>query len=251
MRAIYAVGNWKMNKSGRESATYIETLAPLVKNSPARVLLAAPFTAIGAAAAAAKDTSLSIGAQNIHPARDGAFTGEISALMLKEAGASFVLVGHSERRRLFGESDEFIREKVVRCLQSDLLPILCIGETESEREGHKTRAVLARQIESALHGVPKEEALKIALAYEPVWAIGTGKTASAETVEETHALCRSILDELLGKKSGEKISILYGGSVKPDHISQLLAKREVDGVLVGGAALDPHSFAQIVMNCKK
>lgn len=247
-RNPYVVGNWKMHKTAREAVDFIETFSPLVVGCQANIFLAASYTAIASAANAAKHTPIVIGAQNMHEAREGAFTGEIASLMLKEAGASFVLVAHSERRALFGERDEIIQKKMVRALADDLIPVLCVGETLSEREEGKTKIILKGQLVSALDGLPKEDAVKILLAYEPVWAIGTGKTATPEIAQETHAFIRSELSNLFDQQIANRISLLYGGSVKPENARALMAKEDIDGLLVGGASLDPQSFAAIIKN---
>ncbi len=250
-RKVYVIGNWKMYKTAREAVDYIEAFLPKIEKCKAQVFLAVPFTSIASAAQFAKDTSVVIGAQNMNDAREGAFTGEIAGLMLKEAGAEFVILGHSERRHVFGESDAFIHKKVLRALQDDLIPVLCIGETLHEREQGKMEEVLKRQIASALDGIPKEDAGKIILAYEPVWAIGTGKTATPEMAEEAHAFCRECLAEFVGKRKAGAMPILYGGSVKPENAAQIAAEKNIDGVLVGGASLDPETFAQIAIKCTK
>ena len=250
-RKLYVVGNWKMYKTAREATDYIEDLLPKVEDCKANLYLAVPFTSIASAAAFAKTTSLVIGAQNMNDAREGAFTGEIAGLMLKEAGASFVILGHSERRHVFGESDALIHRKVLRALQDDIQPILCVGETLKEREAKKTEEVLEKQITSALDGVSKEDIDSLILAYEPVWAIGTGKTATPKLAQEAHAFCRSVLGELLGKRKAGAISILYGGSVKHDNAAELTAQKDIDGVLVGGASLDADHFAKLALSCNK
>jgi triosephosphate isomerase (TIM) len=242
----YIIGNWKMYKTAREATDYIETLAPKVEGVKANIYLAVPFTSISPASHYAKETNLVIGAQNMNDAREGAFTGEIAALMLKEAGAAFVLLGHSERRLVFGETDAFIRRKVLRALQDDLQPVLCIGETQQERSANQTEEVLRRQLLSALEEVPKEEAGRLIIAYEPVWAIGTGKAATSKDIEHAHSFCRSLLEELFGKRKGGTIPILYGGSVKLENIAELIQQKEIDGVLVGGASLEPEIFIQII-----
>ncbi|HSX27084.1 MAG TPA: triose-phosphate isomerase [Chlamydiales bacterium] len=250
-KKVYVVGNWKMYKTAREATDYIEALIPKIAKCKVNIFLAVPFTSIAPAAHYAKDTNIVIGAQNMNDAREGAFTGEIAGLMLKEAGAEFVILGHSERRHVFGETDAFVHGKVLRALQDDLMPILCVGETLKERETGKMEAVLRRQIHSALEGVPKEDSARVVLAYEPVWAIGTGKAATPELAEKAHTFCRECLEELFGKKRAATMSILYGGSVKPENAGQLVARKDVDGVLVGGASLDPEIFAKIALNCAK
>lgn len=250
-RKIYIIANWKMYKTAREATDYIEHLLPLVRDSQSRIYLSVPYTSIAPASAFAKQTKIVIGAQNMNDAPEGAFTGEIACLMLKEAGAHFVILGHSERRALFGETNEFVHRKVIRALQDDLQPILCVGETLQERESGEMENVLREQITVALDGIPKVAITRIVLAYEPVWAIGTGKTATPEMIEAAHAFCRSVLTDLFGKKEANAISIVYGGSVKVDNVEQIMKEKNIDGVLVGGASLDAQSFANIVLQCKK
>jgi triosephosphate isomerase (TIM) len=245
------VGNWKMYKTAREAAGYVEELIPLIEGCAAEVYLAVPYTSIATAARAAKDSEITIGAQNMNDAREGAFTGEIAALMLKEAGAEFVLLGHSERRHHFGETNAFIQRKVVRALADDLIPILCVGETLEERNEGRMEDVLRQQIEKGLEGVPAEEVGKLILAYEPVWAIGTGKSATAKMADEAHAFCREVLGDLFGKRKATALPILYGGSVSEANIADLIEQKDIDGVLVGGSSLDPKNLAKIVLKCKK
>jgi len=245
---IFVVANWKMHKTAREAAAYLEEIIPLLEGISTKTWLAVPYTSISSAAKAAKGSPILIGAQNMNDAQSGAFTGEIAALMLKEAGASFVLLGHSERRHAFGETNEFIHRKIIRALQDDLVPVLCVGETAAEREAGHTEKVLHGQLKQCLEGIPKES--EFLVAYEPVWAIGTGKTATPKIAEEAHAFCRNCLEEIFGKKKAAQIPLLYGGSVKPENVSELTMQKEIDGVLVGGASLDPQAFAQIVLNCK-
>lgn len=247
-RKLYVVGNWKMYKTAREATDYIEALLPKVEDSQVNIYLAVPFTSIASAAHYAKDTNIVIGAQNMNDAREGAFTGEIAGLMLKEAGAAFVILGHSERRHVFGETNAFIHRKVLRALQDDIQPILCVGETAKEREGGKTEKVLKEQLLSALDGVPKEDAEHLIVAYEPVWAIGSGKTPTPKQIQEAHAFCRECLAEVFGKKKAEDIPILYGGSVKPDNAGEIGEEKDVNGVLVGGASLDSQTLVEIIHN---
>ncbi len=242
------VGNWKMYKTARQATDYIEELLPEIQKSQVNVYLAVPYTSIHPASQYAKETNLVIGAQNMNDAREGAFTGEIAALMLKEAGAAFVLLGHSERRTVFKEDDQFIHKKVLRALQDEIQPILCVGETIEHHGKGKTQEVLQEQIGKALKGIPKEEAAKLMLAYEPVWAIGSGKTPTPKEIQTTHAFIRSFLSELFGKKISEKIPLLYGGSVKPENVFEIGQQEDVDGVLVGGASLEPRKLATIVHN---
>lgn len=250
-RKVYVIANWKMYKTAREATDYIEHLIPLIEGCPQNIYLSVPFTSIAASAAFAKQTKIVIGAQNMNDAREGAFTGEIAGLMLKEAGASFVLLGHSERRQVFGETNDLIHRKVIRAFQDDIQPILCVGETLQERDAGSMETVLREQISVALEGVPKEGASRLILAYEPVWAIGSGRAATPEMAEEAHAFCRLILADLFGKKGANAISIVYGGSVKADNVSRIMQEKNVDGVLVGGASLDVNIFAKIAHQCCK
>jgi triosephosphate isomerase (TIM) len=239
------IGNWKMHKTSAQAVEFIKALIPMVEESSALVWLAVPFTAIESAAKAAAGTNIVIGAQNMNEASHGAFTGEIAASMLKEAGAQFVLLGHSERRQIFHETDKMISAKVAKAVHDGITPVLCVGETEKERESGYEE-VLQRQILEGFQGVDKEHFSKVVLAYEPVWAIGTGKTATPKMAEETHKFCRLVLAEHFGKKHSGSIPLLYGGSVKPDNISDLMKEKDINGALVGGAALEPKSFSQIV-----
>jgi triosephosphate isomerase len=248
---LIVVGNWKMYKTAREAADYLEELLPLIEGCTADVYLAVPYTSVATAAKAAKGSRVLIGAQNMNDAREGAFTGEIAALMLKEAGAEFVLLGHSERRHHFDETNQFIHRKIIRALADDLIPILCVGETLEEREAGRMEEVLREQIEKGLAGIPAEEAGKILLAYEPVWAIGTGKSASAAMAQEAHAFCKEVLGDLFGKRKAGTLPILYGGSVSDANIADLIAQKDISGVLVGGSSLDPKNLSKIVLKCKK
>ncbi len=247
-RTVYIVGNWKMYKTATEAVAFIRALVQKVKpNAQKKVGLAVPFTAIHQAMEAAKGSNILVGAQNMHDVDKGAFTGEIAASMLIDAGASFVILGHSERRLIFKETDEWINKKVCRALKENLLPILCIGETLAERGEKKTFEVLKNQLEKALSQVTEEQASKLIIAYEPVWAIGTGKTATSEMANEAHAFIRKCLSEIFKSAAvSEKISIIYGGSVKPENIKALMKMNEIDGVLVGGASLDVEGFTKII-----
>lgn len=239
-------GNWKMFKTGKEAKAYLEAFKPLVASAKAEVYLGVPYTALSIAADVVKGSNVEVGAQNMHDALDGAFTGEISAPMLKDAGATFVILGHSERRHVFGESDAFINKKVKRALSEGLSVVICIGELEQEREDEKTEAVLKQQLDESLADITSQELANVVIAYEPVWAIGTGKTATAEIAEEAHLFCRDYLANRWGKKAAAAMRILYGGSVKPENIAGLMAKPNIDGALVGGASLKPDVFSNIV-----
>lgn len=248
---MYVIGNWKMYKTAREATDYIEHLLPLVQDCSSNIYLSVPFTSIAPASVFAKKTNIVIGAQNMNDAREGAFTGEIAGLMLKEAGAAFVLLGHSERRQFFGETNALIHRKVIRAFQDEIQPVLCIGETAQERDLQRTEEVIREQISVALEGVPKEDVTSLILAYEPVWAIGTGRAANPEMVEEAHAFCRLVLEDLFGKKVAGAIPIVYGGSVKLENVAEIASQKNVDGVLVGGASLDPGTLSQIAHRCLK
>jgi triosephosphate isomerase len=239
-------GNWKMYKTSQEAVLFIQELAPKVTSAKALVYLAVPFTSIEASCQASKKTNIVIGAQNMHESDKGAFTGEISARMLKMAGCEFVLLGHSERRQFFHETDKLINKKVLMALKEDIQPILCIGETKEQREHKQTHEVLKEQLTKDLLGIPVQEIEKIVIAYEPVWAIGTGLTATPEIAEEAHHFIRHTLSELYDASHAAKVRILYGGSVKPENICDLMKEKDIDGALVGGASLDVSSFEKII-----
>lgn len=241
-------GNWKMNKTAHEAVTFIKALSPQVTEFEQKIYLFVPFTAISESSKAAEKSKIVIGAQNMNDAKKGAFTGEIAAIMLKEAGAEAVLLGHSERRHVFNEKDDFINKKVVRAVKDDLEPFLCIGETLEERDSGKTEEVLAHQLEKGLHGLTSEEMETVVIAYEPVWAIGTGKTATPEIAEKAHAFIRKKLEELFDHSVASKTYIIYGGSVNAETISSLVKEKNIDGVLIGGASLEIDSFLQIIKN---
>ncbi len=245
-RTPIIAGNWKMHKTSAEARAYIEMLNSLIAPTDRLVYLAVPFTALEAAYAAALGSKIAIGAQNMHDQLEGAFTGEISAAMLKSCGASFVLLGHSERRNIFLETDVFIHRKLLRALRDGLQPILCIGEMLEQRERGDHEGILSMQLEEGLGEIAPEQMERVIIAYEPVWAIGTGKTATTEIAQATHHFIRSFLERRFGREVAERVPLLYGGSVKPDNIAALMQQSDIDGVLVGGASLDPKSFAQII-----
>ena len=237
------VGNWKMHKTTAEALDFVKTLASLIDACQEPVGLAVPYTAISPVAALVERLGLRlvVGAQNMHDEEQGAFTGEIGVHMLLEAGARFVILGHSERRRLFGETSAFVSRKVKRALENNLAVILCVGETLKEREEGKVKAVLEEQLLESLEGVGCSESVTV--AYEPVWAIGTGRVAAPEDVEEAHGFCHAVLSE---RWPGSQVPIQYGGSVKIENAAGLLRRRGVDGLLVGGASLEAVGFAKIV-----
>lgn len=247
-RPLIITGNWKMYKTIDEAKRFIETLAPLIVKSQAKVYLAVPFTALFPSVELVKSlhAPLVIGAQNMNDASEGAFTGEIAGRMLKGAGAQFVILGHSERRRFFHETDAYINKKVKRALKDNLQPIVCIGETLEQKEQGMTETTLQEQIQNTFEGITSEQMKSIILAYEPVWAIGTGKVATPEDAEKVHLFCREFIGERWGKDVADTILIHYGGSVKPENAQALLAEPNIDGLLVGGASLSPETFSQIV-----
>jgi len=238
-------GNWKMYKTGREAKDFVQQLLPLIEENKHPIYLAVPFTAIHSAADAARGSAISIGAQNMNDKEEGPYTGEISGAMLKEAGATFVILGHSERRYIFGEGNRFINAKLRKGIEIGLQIILCIGETEHERSRGMAEAALTDQFSHCFDAVSEQEVGNAVLAYEPVWAIGTGKTATPQQAQEMHAFCRGLLAKKYGKQVAEQISILYGGSVKPDNTRSLLEQPDIDGVLVGGGSLSVDSFSRI------
>ncbi|MGZ5334554.1 MAG: triose-phosphate isomerase [Solirubrobacterales bacterium] len=245
MRRPYLAANWKMNKTVAEADAFFGDFVPQLPGADADVVVCPPFTALGPAVDACEGTAVRIAAQNMHEEPSGAFTGEVSAQMLTELGVSAVVLGHSERRQYFGETDEALSRKVVAALDAGLEPILCVGESEAQRDAGETAAVLTRQIEADLAAVGNERLGSVVIAYEPIWAIGTGKTASTEQAQEACAQIR----ELLAARSpdaAEAVRILYGGSMKPANAGELIAQADVDGGLVGGASLDPADFAAIV-----
>jgi triosephosphate isomerase len=247
-RTTLIAGNWKMHKTVAETRRFIHELRNKLLGIDARagVVVCPPFVALEAAVEAAGDTGIEIGAQNASSESEGAFTGEISPAMLESLGVRYVLLGHSERRTLFGETDELVNRKLARALAYDLMPIVCLGETLEEREGGRTEAVVTAQVRAALDGVAPDHAGRLAIAYEPIWAIGTGRTASPEVVDEAHGLIRRTLAAIFGGASADRVRLLYGGSVKPANAEGLLAQADIDGVLVGGASLDAATFAEIV-----
>ena len=247
MRRPVIAGNWKMYKTQAEARAYFAALAPLVAGSThCDIVVAPPFTALAAAVEAAKGTSISIAAQNMHWETEGAFTGEISAGMLLEGGCRAVIIAHSERRQFFGETDERANKKVKAALAAGLTPLLCVGESLAEREGKKTEEVLERQFRGGVAALTGAEFSRIILAYEPVWAIGTGRTATPEMAAEAHRFLRQLAAAAFTPERAGMSRILYGGSVKPDNIKGLMAQVEIDGALVGGASLNAEAFASIV-----
>ncbi len=240
-------GNWKMYKTPSATRQYFEQFLPSVTSQTrADVVICPPAIDLVTAVECVKGTAVQIGAQNIYLGTEGAFTGEISAAMVAAAGCTHVIVGHSERRQYFAENDRDVYDKTVAALEGGLTPIVCIGERLAEREANATEAVLLSQIKGALHNLTPQQFDKIVIAYEPVWAIGTGRTATPEIAGEAHGIIRREIGAVFGYESGASVRILYGGSVKPNNAKALMAEHDIDGVLVGGASLEPESFAAIV-----
>lgn len=248
MRKKIIAANWKMNMTQAEAASFVETfLVEISESTDVEIVIVPPFTAIPAVNTALEHAQhIKVGAQNMHWERSGAFTGEISPAMLRDLFVRYVVLGHSERRTLFGETDEIVNRKVRAAHEAMLRPIVCVGETLEQRERGDVEKVLGTQLRGSLAELGVKELQETVIAYEPVWAIGTGKTATAEQAQEAHAFIRRVLSEISEDATADKIRIQYGGSVKPDNARTLMSQPDIDGALVGGASLDPRSFAQIV-----
>ncbi len=246
MRKPFVAGNWKMHKTLKETEQFFNEFIPMVSSiQKVEIMIAPPFTSLECAIKLTRDTNIKIGAQNMFWETEGAYTGEISAKFLTELGCKYVIIGHSERRKYFHEKDDWVNKKLHTALVQGLTPIMCIGETFEERETGKTFTVLERQLREGLKDFSGNNIKKIVIAYEPVWAIGTGKTATPETAEEAHSFIRDYLRKNFGEEA-TKIRILYGGSIKPENISNLFKEPDIDGGLVGGASLSPESFSKII-----
>jgi triosephosphate isomerase len=247
MRKPVMAGNWKMYKTPAETTAFFEKFRPLVAQSHhCEIVICPPFTDLAAAVDSAHGTATAIGAQNIGWAKEGAFTGEVSGSMLRATGATHVIIGHSERRQYFCETDQTVLQRMQAALESGLTPIVCVGERLEEREAGRTEEVLVNQFRNGIAELAREQFARIVIAYEPVWAIGTGKTATPELAADAHHTIRHQVLARFGGVAADSVRILYGGSVKPDNVKSLMAQPEIDGVLVGGASLDPASFASIV-----
>ncbi len=247
LRKKLIAGNWKMNKTSSDGLQLTqEIVAEVGKLTDVDVVVCPPFTALESVAKAVDGSTVKLGAQNMHHEANGAYTGEISAAMLRALFATHVILGHSERRTYFAENDAFINKKVLAALKNQLRPILCVGETLAERESGSTLKVVQTQLEAGLEGVSKELATSVVIAYEPVWAIGTGKVATTEQAQEVHAFIRSLLTKLFGEAVAQKVRILYGGSMKPSNAPELLAQKDIDGGLIGGASLESRSFVDLI-----
>lgn len=253
-RKFLIAGNWKMNKTAAEAAQLAEELRTTVgRQTDVTVLICPPFTALESAGRklAEESSNIQLGAQNVYPKAEGAYTGEISPAMLRSLFCSYVILGHSERRQYFAETDAFINQKVLAALESSLKPILCVGETLEQRESNQTFAVVETHVREGLKGVCAEHAENVVIAYEPVWAIGTGKTATPEMAQEVHAFIRKLLTDILGEQAASRMRILYGGSMNPANASDLLDQPDIDGGLIGGASLKAKSFIELIEIAQK
>jgi triosephosphate isomerase len=251
MRHPFIAGNWKMFKTVHDTVVYVKEFRSVVKDiEDVEIVLAPPYTALHAAAEAARNSNVGISGQDLHWEREGAFTGAVSGLMVREAGAEYVIIGHSERRQYFGDTDATVNRKLHAALNAKLIPIVCIGETLDERERNETLAVLDRQIKDGFDGITGEQVGALVIAYEPVWAIGTGRTATAAQAQEAHAHIRQRLRQWFGGPAADECHVIYGGSVKPDNTRDLVGQPDVDGALVGGASLEIKSFSEIIRRAR-
>lgn len=251
MRKMVIAGNWKMHNDLNETVNLISGIKNLLEQSELKcdVIVAPPFTSLETASTLVKDSPIKLSAQNMHFEDKGAFTGEISNSMLKSVGCEYVILGHSERRSIFGESNEIINKKIVKALSVGLKPIFCVGETLEERENNVTEKVIEEQIRKGLENVSETDLSNVIVAYEPVWAIGTGKVASPEQAQDVHKFIRDLISKMYNSNIAENLTIQYGGSVKPDNAAGLLSKPDIDGALVGGACLVAESFVGIIKSC--
>ena len=246
MRIPIIAGNWKMNKTKAEAIAFAEEFRELYKDTDVQTAICAPFTNLEALKEAFAGTEIKVGAQNVHFADEGAFTGEISVSMLEEIGVDFCIVGHSERRQYFGETDETVNKKLKKLFEGPIRPILCVGESLEERDADKAFDVVGGQIKADLEGIDAADVKKLVIAYEPIWAIGTGRTATPDQAEEMCAFIRKTLIELYGEEVSDEVIIQYGGSVKPANATEIMNMDEIDGALVGGASLKPKDFMEII-----
>jgi triosephosphate isomerase len=247
MRKKIMAGNWKMYKTPEQTATFFRDFLPMIStHSRDEIVICPPFVDLQTAVASARGSNVSIGAQNLHWEKEGAFTGEISAVMLTAIQVTHAIIGHSERRQYFNETDDTVNRKLETALENGLTPIVCVGEVLEEREAGLTEDVLRRQCVRAFNGISAKKAAKLVVAYEPVWAIGTGKTATPQMAADAHAVIRHEVEKAFGQDFAEKLRILYGGSVKPENVTALMSETDIDGALVGGGSLDPACFSKIV-----
>jgi len=250
MRRVIIAGNWKMYKTINESIELVNLLKrSVVDINDVEIVVCPPFTSLSDVREAIMDTNIKLGAQDCYWEKEGAFTGEVSCSMLKSAGCEYVIIGHSERRQFFGETNETVNKKAKASLKEGLKPIICVGEKLSDRRSGKTFDIVKDHVMNSLSGLTGEDMLKVVIAYEPVWAIGTGVNATKEQAEEAHRYIRELLKKMYGAQTANSVRIQYGGSVKPDNIRELIAEEDVDGALVGGASLKADSFAQIIKGC--
>ncbi len=246
MRKAIIAGNWKMNKTPDEARALVEELIPLVADAECEVVVCPPFVDLCPVSKAIKGTNIHLGAQNIHWAKSGAFTGEISADMLKKFGVEYAIVGHSERRQYFGETDATVNMRAKAALENGITPIICVGESLEQRERGETDEFVASQVRGALEGISADDARRVVIAYEPIWAIGTGRTATAEMAEETIIVIRKTLRSIFGNDAAETVRIQYGGSMNPQNAASLMAMENIDGGLIGGASLKAEDFSKVV-----
>lgn len=245
MRTPIIAGNWKMNKNVNEALELVKGIKAIERNKNVETILCVPFTNLWQVKSEIEGTDIKLGAQNMHWEESGAYTGEISPLMLKEIGIDYCIIGHSERRQYFNETDETVNKKVKSALEHNIYPIVCVGETLEEREANKEKEVVKRQVTKGLEGIEAKDIEKIVIAYEPIWAIGTGKTASSSDANDMIKFIRETVEEVFGKVS-EDMRIQYGGSVKPNNVSEIMAESDIDGALVGGASLKAEDFAKLI-----
>lgn len=246
MRTPIIAGNWKMHKTIKEAVDFINEVKDKIKSTDVEAVICAPFTLLKDLKEATKGTNIKVSAQNMHFEENGAFTGEISPLMLKELEIDYVIIGHSERRQYFNETDETVNKKTLKALEHGIKPIVCVGETLEERETDKTKNVVKVQVEKALENVAKEKLVHVVIAYEPIWAIGTGKTSSSKDANDVIAYIREVVKDIYGEDYSEEIRIQYGGSVKPSNVEEIMNEEDIDGALVGGASLIPADFVDLV-----
>ena len=246
MRKNIIMGNWKMHFTIEETEEFLNSLLPKVKNAKTEVVVCPPFTSLALSSNILKGSNVKLGAQNVHFEEKGAFTGEISPNMLKNLGVSYIIIGHSERRMYFGETDETVNKKIHMCLKHKFNPVLCVGESLEEKEINNMEKVLTRQIEKAFFNISEEDAKKVVIAYEPIWAIGTGKTATSSDADNIISFIRKVISGIYNKEVSENIVMLYGGSVKPNTIKEQMSMENIDGALVGGASIVVEDFERIV-----
>ncbi|OPJ56434.1 triose-phosphate isomerase [Alkalithermobacter paradoxus] len=246
MRKPIIAGNWKMHKTIKEAVEFVNEVKDKINNTDVEAVICAPFTMLTELKKATEGTNIKLAAQNMHFEENGAFTGEVSPLMLKEIGIDYVVIGHSERRQYFNETDETVNKKTLKAIEHNIMPIVCVGETLEERETDKTKDVVKVQVEEAFKSVSSEDAKKVVIAYEPVWAIGTGKTASSKDANDVIGYIREVIKNIYSEDVSEEVRIQYGGSVKPSNVEEIMNEDDIDGALVGGASLNPADYVELV-----